>query len=52
VPTLSNQVPPYSTFLIDKGRAPARSGVARSGKVGKVEMVKANGNGPQPSAIA
>src|SRR5580700_2165239 len=29
VPTLSNQVPPYSTFLIDKGRAPARSGVAR-----------------------
>src|SRR6202035_1802010 len=29
VPTLSNQVPPYSTFLIDKGRAPARSAAAR-----------------------
>ena len=28
VPTLSNQVHPYSTFLTDKGRAPARSGVA------------------------
>ena len=25
VPTLSNQVHPYSTFLTDKGRAPARS---------------------------
>ncbi len=27
VPTLSNQLHPYSTFLTDKGRAPARSAV-------------------------
>ena len=30
MPTLSNQVHPYSTFLTDKGRAPARSAAARS----------------------
>ena len=29
VPTLSNQVHPYSTFLTDKGRAPARSAAGR-----------------------
>ena len=28
VPTLSNQVHPYSTFLTDKGRAPARAAAA------------------------